>query len=102
MSQKEITEQLESGTQAAGANVIAISINLRPDYGVIVLNGTHPNIKCTSKVMVSATEYYNCSHMGAAGYTVMNVAPYNGGVKVRLNIEHTANLPIRLSFLIVV
>jgi hypothetical protein len=66
------------------------------------LNFTNRWIKCYSPIVVSATQFApgsdhgGCGHMGAAKIQVLNVSPYDGGFKVRINVEWPNPLPIRV------
>jgi hypothetical protein len=70
--------------------------------GTFVINFENQWVKCFSMVFVSATEFRptsehgGCGHMGAANVQVLNVSPYNGGFKVRIKVDHSDPLPIRV------
>jgi hypothetical protein len=56
-------------------------------------------ITANSTVLAEISEYYpnpNNRFIGAARMTVHNVAPFNGGVKVWVNIEWSSSLRVRL------
>jgi hypothetical protein len=67
-----------------------------------VHNFTNMYIKCISPIVVSATEFAPgsehgvCGHMGAAKIQVLNVSPYNGRFRVRINVEWPDPIPIRV------
>jgi hypothetical protein len=43
------------------------------------------------------TEHYEgCGHMGDAKIQVLNVSPYDGGFRVRINVNSPDPLPIRV------
>ena len=68
--------------------------------GTFVMNFINPYVKCGSIVAASATEVHGgCGHMGAAKIQVLNVSPYNGGVRVRINVDSGSPLPIRVEWL---
>ncbi len=60
-------------------------------------------INCNSQVFVSATEWdqNGCGFVGDARYTVHNIAPFNGGVTVRVNIEWGSDIRVRLDYLVI-
>ncbi|MGE3310663.1 MAG: hypothetical protein AB7O66_11895, partial [Limisphaerales bacterium] len=55
-------------------------------------------IRAGSRVFVSISE---CGHMGAARYTVHNVAPSDGGVTVWVNVEWGSPIPLCVDYLVV-
>ena len=61
-------------------------------------------INLNTRIFVSATEFNRANGealVGSANYTVFNVAPYNGGVRVWVNINWSSDIPIRLDYLII-
>jgi hypothetical protein len=81
-----------------------------PYRGWMVLTLNSGWISKTSNVFVSASETTDLvtnvdpvpePFVGDARYTVHNVAPFNGGVRVRLNVEWPEPLNIQLSYLVV-
>jgi hypothetical protein len=78
-----------------------------PCNGEVILNLHWDEITCKSIVFVSASEYeadtrngYQCSNLGGAKYTIHNVSPYDGGIKVWLEINWDSPLPVRTDFLV--
>lgn len=92
-----------------GTNVQAVNgFTYRQDWGnrrgqwKLTLNSSA--ISNQSKVLVSICEWDGVSgqgFVGAARYTVHNVAPFNGGVTVWINIEWSADIRIRMDYLVV-
>jgi hypothetical protein len=72
---------------------------------VTILNLTWSGvINLNTRIFVSATEFNRANGealVGSANYTVFNVAPYNGGVRVWVNINWSSDIPIRLDYLII-
>ena len=101
---EEITQELNIDDQsAAGRQTIFLTSEIsRPIKGTNVLNFIVSTLDCDTQVFVSATEFVGgphhggCGHMGAANVQVLNVAPYQGGFKVRIHVENSNPLPIRV------
>lgn len=73
-------------------------------HGWWKLNLNWGAVNCNSRVFVSATEFgggAQCAFIGDAKYLVYNVAPYNGGVAVRVYIDWGADIRVRLSYLVI-
>lgn len=60
-------------------------------------------VNCNSRVFVSISEFdlNQCGFIGAARYTVHNVAARNGGVNVWVNIEWENPIRIRADYLVI-
>jgi hypothetical protein len=60
-------------------------------------------VNCNSRVFVSISEWdlNQCGLVGAARYTVHNVAARNGGVNVWVNIEWDNPIRIRADYLVI-
>ena len=61
-------------------------------------------VNCNSRVFVSATEFgggAQCGFIGGAVYTVHNVAPWQGGVSVKLHINWDNPIRVKVSYLVV-
>jgi hypothetical protein len=61
-------------------------------------------INCNSRVFVSICEFgggAQCGFVGSARYTVHNVAPFNGGVTVWINIEYNSDIRVHFDYLVV-
>ncbi|MCX4750495.1 hypothetical protein OG455_34145 [Kitasatospora sp. NBC_01287] len=72
-------------------------------HGVFKLTFTVPGVTSDSVVMVSMTELANGSNLpfvGDATLTVHNVAPGNGTVQLRGEVDWDSDLSVRVSFLI--
>ena len=76
-------------------------------YGNRIINLEWDDIREESIVFASASEYeadtrngYQRSFIGSAKYTIHNIAPYDGGVKLWLEIHWDSPLPVRLNFLV--
>lgn len=96
--EEEITQELELNLEPEAewqTHTITKEITGKKN-GTFVVNFTNRWIKCISSIVVSATEFYEgCGHMGAAKIQVLNVSPYDGGVRVRFNVDSPDPLPIR-------
>lgn len=72
--------------------------------GLWTLNLNWGDIHCNSLVFVSASEFgggQQCGFIGAARYTVHNIAPHEGQVSVRLNIEWDSPIRVHLDYLVI-
>jgi hypothetical protein len=79
-------------------------------HGNFILTLRSKRVTCASRVFVSVTEFdadsrggiaeEDCGHIGDARYTIHNVAPYDGGIKIWLEINSEDDLPIRTDFLV--
>ena len=101
--EEEITQQLELNLEPqAEWQTHTITREVGNKNGTFVVNYTNSWIKCYSPIVVSATQfvpgsdYGGCGHMGAAKIQVLNVSPYNGGFRVRINVDWPDPLPIRV------
>ena len=101
--EEEITQQLELNLEPeAEWQTHTITREVGNKKGTFVVNYTNRWIKCYSPIVVSATqfvsgsEYGGCGHMGAAKIQVLNVSPYDGGFKVRINVDWPDPFPIRV------
>ncbi|OUJ74710.1 hypothetical protein [Hymenobacter crusticola] len=72
--------------------------------GTVVLNCGHPNIRSSSRVVASISEYNTDPNqnrfIGNAPMLVYNVAPYNGGVMIRLNVGFSSALNVRVDVVV--
>lgn len=73
-------------------------------YGVVNLNCGNANIHANSRVVAAISEYNTDPQqnrfVGAATMQVYNVAPYNGGVVIRLNIGWNSPLNARIDVMV--
>jgi hypothetical protein len=105
---------LRSAEEHAAALLAAPDFTYRhhwgPFRGLLLLTLNSGRISKTSNVFVSASETGELvtnvdpvpdPFVGSARYTVHNVAPFNGGVRVRLNVEWPDPLLIQVSYLVV-
>jgi hypothetical protein len=97
-----------TGGQIGAQDLSGNGFTYRHDWGNlkgrINLNLAWDAIQQGSKVFVSATEFGGGNQdafIGAARYTVHNVAPHAGGVSVQINVEWDSPIRVRLDYLIV-
>jgi hypothetical protein len=78
------------------------TIEIGERRGMVEKNYQNEWVRCSSQVFVSATEFTptselgGCGHLGAANIQVLNVSPYNGGFKVRIKVDNSTPIPIRI------
>ena len=67
-------------------------------------------ITCKSMVFASASEYpiderstdgFLCNHFGDATYTIHNITPFDGGVKVRIHVDYDIPLGVSIDYLVI-
>lgn len=101
---KEVTLfKKEVGAEALTGN----GFTWKQDWGnlngqrILPLNWSAVN--CNSRVFVSICEFdlNQCGFIGAARYTVHNVAARNGGIDVWINIEWDTPIRIRVDYLVI-
>ncbi|MFE7395195.1 hypothetical protein [Streptomyces sp. NPDC057557] len=70
--------------------------------GVTFLTYYSDQIVSTSRVLVAAFQVYQGKpHPGAsAGFIVEQVAPFDGGVRIRVRVDYSVPLPIGTSILV--
>lgn len=73
-------------------------------HGSVRLNCQNGRIGSNSRVFVSISEYNTepttTRFIGAASMSVMNVAPYNGGVWLWINVNYSSALNVRMDVLV--
>ncbi|WP_324670563.1 hypothetical protein [Hymenobacter sp. GOD-10R] len=73
-------------------------------FGTVILNCGHPSIRSSSRVVASISEYNTDPNqnrfIGNAYMLVYNVAPYNGGVMIRLNVGFSSALNVRVDVVV--
>lgn len=73
-------------------------------FGIVRLNCGHPSIQANSRVVAAISEYNTDPRqnrfVGDAYTQIYNVAPYNGGVVIRLNIGWNSPLNVRIDVLV--
>ncbi|UOG75278.1 hypothetical protein MTX78_01465 [Hymenobacter tibetensis] len=73
-------------------------------YGTVRLNCPHAAINSNSRVVASISEYNTDPRLnrfiGNAVMQIYNVAPYNGGVFIRLNVAFGSPLNVRVDVII--
>ena len=101
--EEEIRQEINiDNDRAAGRQTNFLTWEVGRRKGTFVVDFGVPRFECDSQVFVSATEFGpgphhgGCGHMGAANVQVLNVSPYNGGFKVRINVDNPNPLPIRV------
>lgn len=101
--EEEITQELNIDIEPqAGWQTHFRTLEIGSVRGTFVRNIVNEWVKCASMVFVSATEFIpgseigGCGHMGAANVQVLNVSPYNGGFKVRIRVDNSDPIPIRI------
>ena len=106
--EKNVRELFHPSVEVAAEALSGNGFTYRHDWG-----NRHGQWKLTlnwgainrnSRVFVSASEFGGGNQspfVGAARYTVHNVAPFDGGVTVWINIEWGADIRVQLSYLIV-
>jgi hypothetical protein len=111
--QNEVTQKLDEKnikrlfSEGVGAQAVS-GFTYRHDWGnrkgQWKLNLSHGGITNQSRVYVSICEFgggSNQGFIGAAKYTVHNVACYDGGVNVWVNIEWGNDIRLRADYLVV-
>ncbi len=72
--------------------------------GTVRLNCGHPSINANSRVVASISEYNTDPRqnrfIGDAAMLIYNVAPYNGGVVIRLNVGWSSPLNVRVDVVV--
>ena len=72
--------------------------------GSVRLNCSHPSINANARVVASISEYNTDPRqnrfVGDASMQIYNVAPYNGGVVIRLNVSWNSPLNVRIDVLV--
>ena len=107
VKQKEVVQLFNNGGSGASAqNLAGTGFSYRQDWGArhgdwkLTLNWGA--ITCNSKVFVSAHEVTGaCAFVGAAKYTVHNIAPFNGGITVWIKVDWSSDIRVRLDYLVV-
>ncbi|HEX2317292.1 MAG TPA: hypothetical protein VHJ17_26325 [Thermomonospora sp.] len=68
--------------------------------GQVILNATSGVFTPSTRVTASIVEVDggNVPFIGSARLTIHNVQPYQGGVRVWVNIEWSSNLRVRVSY----
>ncbi|HEX6294467.1 MAG TPA: hypothetical protein VFZ46_04880 [Nitrososphaeraceae archaeon] len=96
--EEEITQQLELNLEPeAEWQTHYLTREVGNKNGTFVVNFTNRFVKCSSPIVVSATEHYGgCGRMGDAKIQVLNVSPYDGGFRVRINVNWPDPIPIRV------
>ena len=93
---KELSSLKTSKTDKAGSAPLSLSTGVFATYrghGSFVLNINWGGIHAGSSVMVSISEYSNPANprgsrfIGAAKFAVNNVSPFEGGVKVWVDVS---------------
>ncbi|MCU0393010.1 MAG: hypothetical protein MUE81_18020 [Thermoflexibacter sp.] len=88
---------------ALAQNAFSTFFTLRGN-GKILIDCADRRITANSRVFVSISEFNSDARInrfiGAADFQVLNVAPYNGGVRVRINIAWGSPLPVRVDLLV--
>lgn len=108
VKQKDVRALLTAGSAAVAEDLSGTGFTYRHDWG-----NKHGQWKLTlnwgavtrnSRVFVSASEFGGGAQVpfvGGARYTVHNVAPFDGGVVVWINIEWGSDIRVQLSYLVV-
>lgn len=96
-----VSEPIEGAPSVAAGNVTVFHhIWQRPLKGQIIADGTLSWITSATDVVVSISQVdpQGSPFVGSARFTVHNVAPYNGGIKVWVNIEWDEQLSVRFTY----
>ena len=98
----------KAGEGVSAEELIGTGFTYRHDWGnrhgqwKLTLNWSA--INCNSRVFVSICEFgggNQCGFVGAARYTVHNVAPFNGGVTVWINTEWNSDIRVHFDYLVI-
>jgi len=72
--------------------------------GTVLLNCGHAGIRASSRVVASISEYNTDANqnrfVGNAYMLIYNVAPYNGGVMIRLSVGFSSALNVRVDVIV--
>lgn len=108
VKEQEVQALLHTGPATVLKELSGTGFTYRHDWGnrrgQWRLNLNWWAVNCKSKVFVSASEFgggKQCSFIGDVRYTVHNVATFNGGVSVRVNIEWDSPIRVRLDYLVI-
>lgn len=105
---KNVRGLLKSSAAAVAEDLSGTGFTYRHDWGnkrgqwKLTLNWGA--VTRNSRVFVSTSEFGGGAQVpfvGAARYTVHNVAPFDGGVVVWINIEWGSDIRVQLSYLVV-
>lgn len=92
----EVTGKL---TTQSGPHQVGTALADFTAHGDVLLDGKASWFTPSTRIVVSITELDPVSKdpkVGDTRMTVHNVSPYQGGVKVRVTIESSHDLPVRL------
>ena len=108
VDQSQIKSLLPAGSDVSAENLTGNGFTYRHDWGNhkgqknYTLNWGA--VTANSRAFVSATEFgggANEGFIGAARYTVHNVATRNGAIIVKVNIEHDNPIRLRIDYFVV-
>jgi hypothetical protein len=108
VKEQNVRALLKPGAAVVAEDLSGTGFTYRHDWGnkhgqwKLTLNWGAVNHN--SRVFVSTSEFgggQQVPFVGAARYTVHNVAPFDGGVVVWINIEWGSDIRVQLSYLVV-
>jgi hypothetical protein len=104
---KEAEVKVIAGQDSAADDLSGVAFSYRHHWGnwngQRIYNLTWNAINRDSRIFVATSEGNpgEAKFIGDARYTVHNVAPYDGGVRVRINIEYDAPIGLSIDYLVV-
>lgn len=107
VKEQDVSQILQSGAPISTESLSGSGFTYRHDWGN--RHGTwklHLNwgaINRNSRVFVTCSEGapQNQMFIGDAWYTIHNVAPYDGGVSIRIHIGWNSNIRVTVNYLVI-